>query len=125
MLKSALAFSVSHEIGQPHLGAAPEQAWPRLGTERDDGPSASTRRVPHTRQVVREPLHPQPMEIDPDDLGGELTTPSDRHLRLRVTDQGGIIIGVGEGSHSARWHYPLPPLFNFLLSIRLLGNRVH
>ena len=64
-LKSAFALAVPHNVGREHLRTAPEQAWPRLGAERDDGAPALGGRMSNALQVVGETLRPQAMQIDP------------------------------------------------------------
>ena len=103
-LKGACALAVSHNVRRQHFRTAPEQAWPRLRAEREGGPSAYGGRVREARQVVEESLRPQPMQIDPDELSAKLPARSDGHLGARRADRRRIIVGVGEGSHSARRH---------------------
>jgi hypothetical protein len=64
-------------------------------------------RVDDTWQVLREPLHPQAIEIDLDDLSGELPAPDDLLLCLCRTDRCRVLVRVRESLDSARGHLKL------------------
>ena len=86
------------------LQTAREQARPRLGSECDESPPRQMRRVGNPRQVVREPLHPQPMQIDPSQLASEPPGLCDRQFRVCPPDPRPVVVGVGEGVNCARRH---------------------
>jgi hypothetical protein len=99
---------VSYDIGRLQFYTAREQAWSRLCAKRDDGPPGKVGRMCNPRKIVEEPLHPDAMEIDPDEFRGEVPAPGDCYLGSRCADRCRVIVGVSERVDDARRH--LAPL---------------
>jgi hypothetical protein len=56
--------------------------------------------MPDPAHVLREPLHPQMMEIDTDDFRAECSASGYGHLRHALADRRGVLVGIGENPDS-------------------------
>jgi hypothetical protein len=81
-----VALGLSGDAGWLHFHAVPQQPWPRLCAKRDEAPPGNNGRMRDSRQVVGETLHPQTMQIDTDELRGEIPASGDGHLGPRSAD---------------------------------------
>ena len=66
---------MSHDICRLQFHTVGEQAGPRLNAKIDDGSPGHGGRVRNTWQVVGKPLHPQAMQLDPDEFASKWPRP--------------------------------------------------
>ena len=77
-----LIQAVEHDVARSQVGTTPALGWSLRRKKGDSSAPMDMSDVQYPRKVIEEPLHLQAMQMDPGEIGRELSARGDRQLCL-------------------------------------------